>query len=417
LHQVFKKWRDCFIKTLQKLVEQFSWLDNEIKFLAVILLAIFSYYITKQFVIKIIRKLVKSTNTNLDDILFSSRVLNRVSYFVPLFIIHYFTYLLPDQINLLKLLVSSFGILIFISVLTALLNSLSDYFEKTEKYKERPIKGYFQVVIIILYIFGTILLIGNLVGESPWAILTGLGALTAVLLLVFRDTILSFVASIQISSYDLVKVGDWVEVPKYNADGDVIDISLNVIKIQNWDKTITVVPTYKLIEDSFKNWRGMTLSGGRRIKRAIYIDQSSVKFCSAEMLSRFSKYALIKNYLDIKQKEISEFNREKNFDESVLVNGRRLTNLGTFRAYLIEYLKQRDDIRKDLTFMVRQLSPGSEGIPIEIYIFTSTTDWARYENIQADIFDHILAVVPQFDLSIFQNPTGSDFKEALFKSN
>lgn len=417
MSQVFTKRRDCFIKTLQKIVEQFNWLDNEIKFLAVILLAVLSYYITKQFVIKIIRKLVKSTNTNLDDILFSSRVLNRVSYFVPLFIIHSFTYLLPGQINLLKLLVSSFGILIFISVLTALLNSLSDYFEKTEKYKERPIKGYFQVVIIILYIFGTILIIGNLVGESPWAILTGLGALTAVLLLVFRDTILSFVASIQISSYDLVKVGDWVEVPKYNADGDVIDISLNVIKIQNWDKTITVIPTYKLLEDSFKNWRGMTLSGGRRIKRAIYIDQSSVKFCSEEMLSRFLKYTLIKDYLDTKQKEISEFNREKNFDESVLVNGRRLTNLGTFRAYLIEYLKQRDDIRKDLTFMVRQLAPGSDGIPIEIYIFTSTTDWTRYENIQADIFDHILAVVPQFDLSIFQNPTGNDVKEALFRNN
>lgn len=268
-------------------------------------------------------------------------------------------------------------------------------------------------MIIILYIFGSILIIGNLVGESPWAILTGLGALTAVLLLLFRDTILSFVASIQITSYDLVKVGDWVEVPKYNADGDVIDISLNVIKIQNWDKTITVIPTYKLIEDSFKNWRGMTLSGGRRIKRAVYIDQSSVKFCSAEMLSRFSKYTLIKDYLEIKQREIGEYNRAKNFDESVLVNGRRLTNLGTFRAYLIEYLKQRDDIRMDLTFMVRQLSPGSEGIPIEIYIFTATTDWTRYENIQADIFDHILAVVPEFELSIFQNPTGSDFKKAF----
>lgn len=352
----------------------------------------------------------------MDDILFSDRVLKRVSYFIPLFIINSFTYLLPQYHNLLKLIISSFGIIIFISVLTALLSSLSEYFERTEKYKERPVKGYFQVVIIILYIFGTILIIGNLIGESPWTILTGLGALTAVLLLVFRDTILSFVASIQISSYDLVKVGDWIEVPKYAADGDVIDISLNVIKVQNWDKTITVIPTYKLIEDSFKNWRGMTLSGGRRIKRAVFIDQSSVKFCDEEMLSRFSRFQLIKDYLDKRLKEIKIFNETNKIDESVLVNGRRLSNLGTFRAYLNEYLRQREDIRKDLTFMVRQLPPGPEGIPIEIYVFTGTTNWTDYEAIQSDIFDHILAVIPQFDLSIFQNPTGSDFKKILINS-
>lgn len=360
--------------------------------------------------------MVKSTNSNLDDILFSDRVLKRVSYFVPLFVVHSFVYLLPQYNDLLKLIISSLGIVIFISVITALLSSLNDYFERTERYKERPVKGYFQVVIIILYIFGSILIIGNLIGESPWTILTGLGALTAVFLLVFRDTILSFVASIQISSYDLVKVGDWIEVPKYGADGDVIDISLNVVKIQNWDKTITVIPTYKLIEDSFKNWRGMTLSGGRRIKRAVFIDQSSVQFCNEEMLSRFSRFQLIKEYLNKKQNEIKIFNETNKIDESILVNGRRLTNLGTFRAYLSEYLKQREDIRKDLTFMVRQLPPGAEGLPIEIYVFTGTTNWTDYELIQSDIFDHILAVIPQFDLAIFQNPTGGDFKNVLINN-
>ncbi|NMB80563.1 MAG: mechanosensitive ion channel, partial [Ignavibacteria bacterium] len=312
------------IKKIDDILKQFNWLDNNIKFLLILILALISYYIAKKIVLRVIKRLVKSTNTKLDDILFSDRVLSRVSFFVPLFIVNSFSYLLPEYKIPLKLIISSFGILIFISVLTALLNSISEYFEATEKYKERPIKGYFQVVIIILYIFGSILIIGNLIGESPWTILTGLGALTAVLLLVFRDTILSFVASIQISSYDLVKVGDWIEVPKYAADGDVIDISLNVIKVQNWDKTITVIPTYKLIEDSFKNWRGMTLSGGRRIKRAVFIDQSSVKFCTKEMLDKFSKFQLIKEYLSNKLIDINEYNKKNNIDESVLVNGRHL---------------------------------------------------------------------------------------------
>lgn len=401
------------VKQIQEILKQFTWLDNNIKFLIILILAFASYYIAKKIVFRVIKKLVRSTNTKIDDILFSDRVLSRVSYFVPLFIVNSFIYLLPEYKIPLKLIISSFGILIFISVLTALLNSISEYFEATEKYKERPIKGYFQVVIIILYIFGSILIIGNLIGESPWTILTGLGALTAVLLLVFRDTILSFVASIQISSYDLVKVGDWIEVPKYAADGDVIDISLNVIKVQNWDKTITVIPTYKLIEDSFKNWRGMTLFGGRRIKRAVFIDQASVKFCTKEMLDKFSKFQLIKEYLSNKLTEINEYNKKNEIDESVLINGRHLTNLGTFRAYLNEYLKQNKNIRKDLSFMVRQLPPGPEGLPIEIYVFAGTTNWTDYENIQADIFDHILAVIPEFDLRIFQNPTGSDFKNLL----
>lgn len=375
-----------------------------------LIIALISYYFAKKIIFRFIKKIIKSTNTKIDDILFSNRVLSRVSYFVPLFIIHSFSYLLPDYSVVLKLFISSFGILIFISVITALLTSISDYFETKEKYKEKPIKGYFQVVIIILYIFGSIIIIGNLIGESPWTILTGLGALTAVLLLVFRDTILSFVASIQISSYDLVKVGDWIEVPKYAADGDVIDISLNVIKVQNWDKTITVIPTYKLLEDSFRNWRGMTLTGGRRIKRAVFIDQSSVKFCSKELLDKFSKIQLLSDYLNKKLTEIEEYNKKNNIDESTLVNGRHLTNLGTFRAYLIEYLKQNNNIRKDLSFMVRQLPPGPEGIPLEIYVFANTTNWTEYENIQADIFDHVIAVIPEFELRVFQNPTGNDFK-------
>ena len=208
----------------------------------------------------------------------------------------------------------------------------------------------------------------------------------------------------------MVKVGDWISVPTFGADGDVIDIALHTIKVQNWDKTITVIPTYKLIEDSFKNWRGMQLSGGRRIKRSIYLDQNSVAFCTEEMLERFGKFQLLNEYLSKKKEEVNKFNEVKKVDVSQVVNGRRLTNVGTFRAYLREYLHQREDINKGMTFLVRHLPPGPEGLPIEIYVFTTTTAWVEYEDIQSDIFDHIFAIVPQFDLRIFQNPTGNDFK-------
>ena len=254
---------------------------------------------------------------------------------------------------------------------------------------------------------------GLLTGKNPWAIMTGIGAVTAIILLIFKDTILSFVASIQISSYDLIKVGDWIEVPKYNADGDVVDIALHTVKVQNFDKTITVIPTYKLIEESFKNWRGMRLTGGRRIKRSIFIDQSSVTFCTKEMLDKFENYGLITEYLRTKREELKKYNSENKINEDYLVNGRRLTNLGVFRVYLKKYLGSREDINKDLTFLVRQLAPGYHGIPIELYVFAGTTTWVEYEEIQADIFDHLLAVVPQFELKIFQDPTGHDFNKIV----
>lgn len=397
------------IENIRKWIYTNIWLDNEMKFLFILLLSIAAYYFLNKIVLRLIRKLIKTTKNQVDDIFFSSKVLKRISYLAPLAVIANYTYLIPDFKLLLDRILGSLAILTIVLTVSALLTAVSDYYQKSEKYKERPIKSYIEVIIIIVFIFGFVLIIGTLVGESPWTILTGLGALTAILLLVFRDTILSFVASIQISTYDLVKIGDWVEVPKYGADGDVIDISLNIIKVQNWDKTITIIPTYKLIEDSFKNWRGMTLTGGRRIKRSIFIDQNSIKFCTDEMLSKYENYTLIRDYIKQKRNEVAEYNLQKKYDEKILINGRRLTNIGTFRAYLTEYLKQREDIRKDLTFMVRQLPPGSEGLPIEIYVFSNTTEWNVYENIQSDIFDHILAVVNQFDLAIFQNPSGRDF--------
>jgi len=237
--------------------------------------------------------------------------------------------------------------------------------------------------------------------------------MTAVILLIFRDTILSFVASLQISSNDLVRVGDWIESPTFGADGSVLDIALHTVTVQNWDKTFTIIPTHKLIDESFKNWRGMQLSGGRRIKRAVYIDISSIRFCDADMVERFKRMHLITEYVQRKQEELKRHNQEHNIDESVLVNGRRMTNVGTFRAYIDAYLKNHPLIHKDMTFLVRQLAPGPTGLPIEIYVFTTDTAWANYEAIQSDIFDHILAVVPQFDLRVFQEPTGQDFKQLV----
>ncbi|AFN74835.1 MscS Mechanosensitive ion channel [Melioribacter roseus P3M-2] len=399
--------------SIEKLMEEYPIVAENIKFLGILLLAVIAYFLTKNILLRLIKKFVRHTKTELDDILLHDRVLKNVSYIAPLIIIKLFAYTIPSIENFIHVVINALIVLLIIFTISGFLTGFTEVLSRMEKFKEKPVKGYIQVVKIIVYIFGGVIFISTLLGESPWALLGGLSALTAVLVLVFRDTILSFVASVQISSYDLVKVGDWIEVPKYGADGDVIDISLNVIKIQNWDKTITVIPTYKLIEDSFKNWRGMTLSGGRRIKRSVYIDQSSIKFCTEEMIAKFERIQLLKDYIKNKREEIKKYNEERNIDDSVLVNGRRMTNVGTFRAYLKEYLLQREDINKDMTFLVRHLPPGPQGLPIEIYVFTKTTNWNEYEEIQSNIFDHILAVIPQFELRVFQNPTGHDIKEAV----
>ncbi len=385
------------------------WMNDTLLFLLTLAVSLASYFFVKEIVFRLLKKLFAKTKTQIDDILFSKAFLRRISYLAPLSIISQFTYLIPEaQIHFNKLLSILYAFVIFLSI-GALLTSLSELYDRSEKFKERPIKSYIQIVKIIHYSFMFILIVGIVVGESIFSILTGLGAFTAVLILVFRDTILNFLASLQISSYDLVHVGDWIEVPKYGADGDVIDISLMIVKVQNFDKTITIIPTYKLIEESFKNWRGMKQSGVRRIKRSVFIDQTSIKFCTEEMLSRFEKITLLSSYIKQKKEELALFNNESKIDSSVLVNGRRLTNIGTYRAYLIEYLRSRTDISKDSSFQVRQLPASPDGLPIEIYAYATKTEFVDFEDAQADIFDHILAVIPEFDLSIFQNPSGANF--------
>lgn len=295
-------------------------------------------------------------------------------------------------------------------MISGVIGLAEDIARNAEAARRLPVRSFSQVAQIILFIVTAILVTSLILDRSPIPLLGGLGAASAVLLLVFKDAILGFVAGIQLSANHMVEIGDWIEMPKYGADGFVIDVALTTVKVQNWDKTITTIPTYALISDSFKNWRGMFESGGRRIKRAIYIDMTSIRFCTDEMLSRYSRIQHVGEYLRRKREEIERWNREHGVDPTVEVNGRRLTNIGTFRAYVEAYIRNHPMIHQDMIMLVRQLAPTAEGLPIEIYAFTKDNRWVAYEGIQADIFDHILAVVPAFDLRVFQNPSGADLR-------
>ena len=385
-------------------------------YLLIGMLCLVAYFITSRILLRTVSHLFKKTSTKFDDILIEERVFNKLPFLVPLVILYNSKDLLYWN-NLLDRVILSTIALIFLYSLNALINALNEMFKLTDLSKKFSIKSYTQIGKLLINIFGIIVVIAVLTGNSPVYLLSGLGALTAVLILVFKDTILSLVSSVQISSNDLFKVGDWVEAPQFGADGDVIDIALHSVKIQNWDKTISVIPTNKLIDSSFKNWRGMAESGGRRIKRSINIDMSSIKFCTNEMIDRYSKYNVIANYIKVKLEEVQRFNIENNITDESLINGRSLTNIGTFRAYIEGYLRNHNKIHDEMTFLVRQLSPSANGLPIEIYVFSNDTDWLNYEKIQADIFDHLLAVVSEFELKVFQNPSGSDFKSSFANVN
>jgi len=380
----------------------------------VIGIALLADFIAKKILVTSIRQVFKRTKSTRDDILVKRKVFDRLSHLVPALIIYYTTDFIFSNYESLTEFIKS-GIYIYIIVLIllvidSLINALHEIYMTLPVSKNRPIKGYVQVVKIFIYFIAVIMILAILFNKSPKGLLTGLSALAAVLLLVFKDTILGFVASIQLSGNNMVKPGDWIAMPKYGADGTVMEISLNTVKVQNWDKTISTVPTYNLISDSFTNWKGMEESGGRRIKRSINIDIQSVKFCTAEMIDKFNKIQRLQEYIKDKTKEIEEYNMEHDIDNSVLVNGRRMTNLGIFRIYMEQYLKNHPKIHQDMTFLVRHLQPSEKGIPIEIYVFSNDQEWANYEAIQADIFDHILAVIPEFELKVYQNPSGADFQ-------
>lgn len=376
-----------------------------------VIASIIAYAVTKRVLIRLITFLVKKSATQWDDILLNRGILDIVAWLAPALVFYYAAFQFEAETEtVIQRLVVVYMQVVVIRVITALLSGVGDIWATTKRAKDVPIKGYLQIAKLVIVLLGGIIVFGTIIDRSPWALLSGVGAATAIILLVFKDTILSFVASIQIASTGTIRLGDWVSMPQYNADGDVIDIALHRVTIQNWDKTLTAIPTHKFLDEAFTNWRGMTESGGRRIKRSIFLDQTSVHFLSEEEQQRLSKVHLLKPYMEEATQAIACWNTEHKVDESISINGRRLTNLGTFRAYLAGYLKANPKVHQDMTFLVRQLAPSPQGVGIEIYVFSNDIAWANYEAIQADIFDHVLASVPEFGLRVFQNPTGADFR-------
>ena len=372
-------------------------------------ISLLAFYITEKIILNLLTRMFRKTSTDLDDILVNRNVFNRLAYLVPALIFYNFAYAAPQFTVIIQRASLSLMALSGLLVINAFLSALSDIYEKT-KYSERMhIKSYIQITKLIVNILGVVVIVAILIDKNVAWLLSGLGAMTAVLLLIFKDTILSLVASLQISSNDLFKIGDWIEAPQFGADGDVIDIALHAVKIQNWDKTISIIPTHKLIDSAFRNWRGMSESGGRRIKRSLFIDMNSIRLCTEELLEKFTHFELLTDYIEQKAKEVADHNKSNNINTAELINGRRLTNVGTFRAYIEAYLRNNSKIHPEMTFLIRQLEPTARGLPIQIYVFTNDTDWVRYEGIQADIFDHFLAIIPEFRLKVFQSPTGKDF--------
>lgn len=408
-------------------------------FLAISLLAFIAYEVARRFMLYVVHRVAAKTETQWDDILVANKVFKALANLVPALIFFYSAnfagpeasvqlsqldpaaaeriaqdyYLFLDDvlIRLSKLYLIGIAVYLF----NALLNSVLGIYNTTPYAATRPIKGYIQLVKIFIYGMAIILTIAYLFKKDPWDLVIGLGTMAAVLLLIFKDTILGFVASIQLSANNMVKLGDWVTVPKHNADGTVIDITLNTVKVQNWDKTISTIPTYSLVSESFSNWKGMEESGGRRIKRSVLIDVNSIKFCDADMLNRFEKFDLIRDYVVEKERELREHNQQRKVKDEDFISGRHQTNVGIFRKYLEVYLRQHPKVHQEMTFLVRQLQPTGKGLPIEIYVFSTDQEWAKYEAIQADIFDHVLAVVPEFELRVFQEVSGRDISNIVSK--
>ena len=376
-------------------------------------LAFIADVIARRLILRFVRGFIKRTKITWDDVLLEHRVFVRLAHLVPAVVVYVMTPVMFygfDRIaETVREAAGIYMLVMGVLAVDSFFNAVVEICQRFEFGRRLPIRVFVQVVKLVLYIVAAIFMISLIIGDSAFKMLAGMGAMTAVLMLVFKDAILGFVAGIQLSANKMVRIGDWIEMPKYGADGDVIDITLTTVKVQNWDKTISTIPAYSLISDSFRNWRGMSEAGGRRIKRSVYLDMNSIGFCTDEMLEQFKKFECLKDYIELKQKEIADHNAQRNVTDAEVINGRKLTNVGTFRAYITAYLRNHTMVNKDMTLMVRQLEPTAKGLPMQIYIFCTDKRWVYYEGVQADIFDHILAVVGEFGLRMFQEPTGSDF--------
>lgn len=386
---------------------------------AIALLSWAANYIAKNILLVIVRKIIRKSKSRWDDIFYEKKVFHKLSHFVPAIIIYYtIGFAFPESpgtVGFFNQLVFIYILFICLLVIYAFLNVLNEiYFIAIGKDRGTSIKSYIQGVKIIFTIIFVLVILSILLNREIGYFLTALGAMSAILILVFRDSILGLVGGIQLTSNDMVRIGDWIEMPSRNADGTVFEVSLNTVKVRNFDMTISTIPTYALVSESFTNWRGMEESGGRRIMRNIFIDQKSIRFIDRELFDKLSKFKLLKPYLEQRSKEIEEYNRKHNLpEEDNIVNGRKLTNVGVFRKYIELYLKNNDKINKNMIFLIRHLSPSEKGLPIQVYVFSKIKAWVDYEGVQADIFDHLLAILPEFELSIFQNPTGEDILQAI----
>lgn len=393
-------------------------LDHFIAFAIVVLIALLADAICRKVFLGAVARLVKKTKATWDDVVFDQHVMKRLCHVVvPLVVYLFIPVAFADTgaatVNIIQRICLVLIILSLLYFSQAFLNAVYSVYSQTDRNRNRPMKGMVQTVQVILWIVGGISIVGVLTGKSPLALLAGLSAMSAVAMLVFKDSIMGFVSGIQLSANGMLKVGDWIRMPKNNVDGIVIEVTLNTVKVRNWDNTISTVPPYSLVSESFENWNAMRESGGRRVKRSINIDMDSVKFCTPEMLERYRKIDLLKDYIDRTEQELRTYNEAHGIDGSVPVNGRRQTNLGVFRAYLTAYLHSLSVVNTDLHCMVRQLQPTEYGIPLELYFFSRIKDWVPYESIQADVFDHVLAVVSEFDLRIFQVPSGHDLRRVM----
>ncbi|WP_196889016.1 mechanosensitive ion channel family protein [Aureivirga sp. CE67] len=414
--QIWDHWLDELLHIKFGIEKTTSIIIRDVfELLLFIFMCILVWRIAKKILHNVLPKAAQKTKTLLDDIFLSKHVINSIAHLFPAILVDIYAPVffskIPSAVPIVKGITDIFIVIVITEILMNFISAVKEIFEDNEKFKDKPIASIAQLLKIISFIIAAILSISIAINESPLILLSGLGAAAAVIMLAFKDSILGFVGSIQLSLNDMVRVGDWVTVPKYGADGDVLEINLTTIKVQNFDKTITTIPTYAFISDSFTNWRGMEESKGRRIKRAVSIKINSIVFCTDTMIERFKKIELISEFIAQKETEIKLFNQENQVDKKTSsINGRQMTNIGVFRAYLEAYLNRNPNIQKGMTCMVRQLPPTEKGIPIEVYAFSKDKNWVNYEGIIADVFDHIFAVVPEFDLEIFSAPSGNDFQ-------
>ncbi len=378
----------------------------------IVILCMIVNIIIKNILLRILSKIIHRDKHLWYKVMLERKVFSRIANLLPGIIVYIFAPAFgKSTVDYIHRACAIFIAVISIFVISALLNAIDDVYRNYPISKVRPIKGFLQVCKIVFYIIIVIVIVGILMDQNPLVLISGVGALAAVFSFVFKDTILGFIAGIQLTSNDMLRIGDWIEMNKYNADGDVVDITLNTVKVQNFDKTIVTIPAYSLVSDSFRNWRGMTEFGGRRIKRSVIIDVGSIRFCTPEMLEKYKKIHYLRSYIEEKEEELQKYNKKFLTEEELDINKRQLTNIGTFRVYIEQFLKDNPRLHKS-TQMVRQLPQDANGLPLEIYVFTDDIKWENYERIQSDIFDHIFAVAKEFDLRIFQNPTGFDMQKS-----